>query len=67
MLYLKIAEWVAYSVDPDGTPRFVASHVRLHCCFGPVWLNTPSKVYHMIRDMLRQTGKLMTKSSVITN
>ena len=45
MLCLKIAEWVVNSVDPDGTPRFVASHVRLHCLFGPAWLNTSSKVY----------------------
>ena len=29
MFCLKIAEWVANSVDPDGTPHFVASHVRL--------------------------------------
>ena len=31
MLCLKIAEWMANTVDPDETPCFVASDLGLHC------------------------------------
>ena len=31
ILCLKISGWVANSVDPDETPRSVASHLGLHC------------------------------------
>ena len=43
------------------------SHLGLHCLFRPVRSNTYSKVQHIVRVMLRQTGIIMTKSSVITN
>ena len=52
---------MANSVDPDETP------LGVHCLLRSVRSNTYSKVQHMIRVMLRQTGKIMTKSSVITN
>ena len=44
-----------------------ASHQGLHCLLRPVGPNTYSKVQHMVRVMLKQTGKIMTKSSLITN
>ena len=46
---------------------FAVSHLGLHCLFRPVRSNTYSKVQHIVRVMLRQTGIIMTKSSVITN
>ena len=46
---------------------FAASHLGLHCLLRPVRSNTYSKVQHMVRVMLRQTGKIMVKSSLITN
>ena len=51
----------------DETPRSVASHLGLHCLLSPVRSNTYSKVQYMVRVMVRQTGKIMTKSSVFTN
>ena len=44
MLCLKIAGWVANSVDPDGTPRSAASHLGLYCLLRPVCPNTYSKL-----------------------
>ena len=58
MLCLKLAELVANCVDSDEMPRFATSHLNPHCLLRPVW--------HMGRVMLRQTGKIMTQSSVIT-
>ena len=58
---------MANSVDPDEMPHFAASHLGPHYLLRPVRSNTYSKVQHMVRVMLRQTGKIMTKSSVITN
>ena len=43
---------MANSVDPDETPRTVASHLGLHCLLRPVCLNTYSKVKHMV--LIRQ-------------
>ena len=43
MLCLKIAGWVANSVDPDETPRSAASHLGLYCLLRPVCLNTYGK------------------------
>ena len=36
ILWLKIAGWVANSVDPDETLHSVASHLGLHCLLSPV-------------------------------
>ena len=43
MLCLKIAGWVANSVDPDETPHSAASHLGLNCLLRPVCLNTYGK------------------------
>ena len=43
MLCLKIAGWVANSVDPDETPRSATSHLGLNCLLRPVCLNTYGK------------------------
>ena len=56
MLCLKIAGWVANSVDPDETPRSAASHLGLHCLLRPVFLNTYIKYginsYHIRPNIL---------------
>ena len=62
MLYLKIAGCVANSVDPDEKPRLR----RL------IWVYTVcsglSDQIHIIKyNMFGQTGKIVTKSSVISN
>ena len=43
MLCLKIAGWVANSVDPDETPRSAAYHLGLYCLLRPVCPNTYGK------------------------
>ena len=43
MLCLKIAGWVANSVDPDETPSSTASHLGLNCLLRPVCPNTYGK------------------------
>ena len=43
MLCLKIAKWVANSVDPDEMPCSAASHLGLHCLLRPVCPNTYCK------------------------
>ena len=43
MLCLKIAGWVANSVDPDEMLHSAASHLGLHCLLRPVCLNTYGK------------------------
>ena len=43
MLCLKTAGWVANSVDPDETPRSVASHLGLNCLRRPVCPNICGK------------------------
>ena len=43
MLCLKIAGWVANSVDPDETPHSAASHLGLYCLLRPVCPNTYGK------------------------
>ena len=43
MLCLKIAGWVANSVDPDETSRSVASHLGLYCLLRPVCPNIYGK------------------------
>ena len=40
MMCLKIAGWVANSVDPDETPHSAASHLGLNCLFRAVCLKT---------------------------
>ena len=63
MLCLKIAGYVTNSVDLHETPRLIWVYT---VCSGPVRLHTYSKVQHTVRVMLRQTCKIMTKSSVNT-
>ena len=46
---------------------FAVSHLGLHCLLRPFRPNICSKAQHMVRVMLRQTGKIMIKSSSITN
>ena len=48
---------------------FAVYHLGLHCLLRPVRPNTYNKVQHIhvARVMRRQTGKIMTKSSVITD
>ena len=53
---------MANNLDPDETPHSAASHLGLHCLPKPGRSNTYSKVQYMVRVMLRQTGKIMTKS-----
>ena len=43
MLCLKIAGWVANSVDPDETPRSAVSHLGLYRLLRPVCPNTYGK------------------------
>ena len=43
MLCLKIAGWVANSIDPDETPHSAASHLGLYCLLRPVCPNTYGK------------------------
>ena len=43
MLCLKIAGWVANSVDPDEMPRSAAPHLGLNCLLRPVCPNTYGK------------------------
>ena len=43
MLCLKIAGWVANSVDPDETPHSAASHLGLYWLLRPVYPNTYGK------------------------
>ena len=40
MLCLKIAGWVANSVDPADMPHSVASHLGLHCLLKLLYPNT---------------------------
>ena len=40
---LKIAGWVANSVDPDETPRSAACHLGVRCLLRPVCPNTYGK------------------------
>ena len=58
---------MANSIDTDETPHFWHHNLGLHCLLRPVRSHTFSKVQHMVRVKLRQRGKIMTKSSVITN
>ena len=44
MLCLKIAGWVANSVDPDEMPHSAASHLGLHCLLKPVWIHMANRV-----------------------
>ena len=59
MLCLKIAGWVANSVDPDETPHSAASHLGLYCLLRPVCRNTYGKYGRAINlsfpvDLLRR-------------
>ena len=57
MLCLKIAGWVANSVDPDETPRFAASHLDLYCLLRPVCPNTYGK-YGIIENEPQMLSKI---------
>ena len=55
ILWLKIAGWVANSVDPDETLHSAASHLGLHCLLSPVCIypkysdtSTPYHTYSKI-------------------
>ena len=61
MLCLKIAGWMANSVDPVETPRSAASHLGLNCLLRPVCPNTYGK--YGIVFMLW----LVTKISIVSN
>ena len=52
MLCLKIAGWVANSVDPDETPHSVASHLGLYCLLMPVCPNTYGKYGNRRNDFM---------------
>ena len=52
MLCLKIAGWVANSVDPDETPRSAASHLGLNWLLRPVCPNTYGKYGTWYPNML---------------
>ena len=56
MLCLKIAGWVANSVDPDETPRSAASHLGLNCLLRPVCPNTYGKYGIELRTMKSMPG-----------
>ena len=43
MVCLKIAGWVANSVDPDEMPHFAVSHLGLYCLLRPVCPNIYGK------------------------
>ena len=42
---------MANSVDPDQTPRSVASDLGLHCFLSPVFLNTQNKYANLIKKI----------------
>ena len=64
MLCLKIAGWVANSVDPDETPHHVASHLGLHCLLRPVCQNTYNK--YVVCSVHRQLTYAWSLGQIIT-
>ena len=50
MLCLKIAGWVANSVDPDEMPHSAASHLVLYCLLRPVGPNTYGKYGNFVKS-----------------
>ena len=54
------------SVDPDEMPQ-MRRLIWMYTVFSGVISNAYSKVQHRVRVMLRQTSKIMTKSSMMTN
>ena len=54
MLCLKIAGWVANSVDPDETPHCVASHLGLHCLLRLVCPNTYGKYMQTVQTQINE-------------
>ena len=65
MLYLKIAGRVANSVDPDETPRPVASHLVYTVCSGLfVRMHTVNTICSMIMTLL---GHLLNPESANHN
>ena len=70
MLCLKIAGWVANSVDPDETLRSVASHLGLYCLLRPVCPNTYGKYgtyfsYVTMKSMLWELGRITSVQNVL--
>ena len=61
MLCLKIAGWVANSVDPDETPQNAASHLGLNCLLRPVCPNTYGKYGNVERNIKHQILIIMGK------
>ena len=62
MLCLKIAGWVANSVDPDETPRSAASHLGLYCLLKPVCPNTYGKYgMHFHEEMIKKFSHIIGK------
>ena len=63
MLCLKIAGWVANSVDPDETPHSAESHLGLNCLLRPVCPNTYGKYgTSEIRRNIRKRNKTHAKA-----
>ena len=65
MLCLKIAGWVANSVDPDETPQ--NAHLSQHCLLRPVCLNTYGDYVPYLPENLTSIwlpDKSMKKNSV---
>ena len=56
-LCLKIAGWVANSVDPDEMPHSAASHQGLHCLLRPVCPNTYGKYDTMFPSSQKDLSK----------
>ena len=68
MLCLKIAGWVANSVDPDEMPHSAVSHLGLYCLLRPVCPNTYGKygsinMIIILFNFIQTSRKLYMKSS----
>ena len=61
MLCLKIAGWVANSVDPDETPHSAASHLGRNCLLRPVCPNTYGK-YGSVGEFIQSTNQQQDKT-----
>ena len=61
MLCLKIAGWVANSVDPDATPHSAVSHLGLYCLLRPVCPNTYGKYGTIFLAYMGMTAVLLNR------
>ena len=59
--------WVNHELVDSRLWVRVDPHLGLHCLLRPVRSNAYRKVQYMVKVVHRQTGKIVTKSSVITN